>query len=170
MKLQGLVLCVAAGMLGMLLFTGCKTPQVVEEPDYYRQLPPGQFALRKITDPAMIPDIKFACYNTMDLRRAIDNSLSYLSKPSSRQFFPSNGITHDHAVASLRAFGELLDQGLVGPSLEQAIKARFDFYQSVGCDDRGTVLYTGYYTPIFDGSLTQSDRYRYHPSVSGSSR
>lgn len=158
MTLKGLVVCVLAGML---MFTGCKTPQVVEELDYERQLPPGQYALRRITDPAMIPDITFACYNTLDLRRAIDHSLSYLSKPSSRQFFPSNGITHDHAVSSLRALGELLDQGLIGRPLEQAIKARFDFYQSIGCDDRGTVLYTGYYTPIFDGSLTQTDRHRY---------
>lgn len=158
MKLKVFVLCVLAGML---LFVGCKTPQVVEEPDYERQLPPGQYALRKITDPAMIPDILFACYNTFDLRRGIDHSLSYLSKPSSRQFFPSNGITHDQAVASLRAIGELLDQGLVGRPLEQAIKARFDFYQSIGCDDQGTVLYTGYYTPIFDGSLKQTERYRY---------
>lgn len=143
------------------VIAGCKTPPVVEEPDYERQLPPGKHALRKITDPAMIPDFTFACYNTLDLRRALDHSLSYMSKTSSRQFFPSNGITHDHAVASLRAFGTLLDQGLVGRPLEEAIRAQFDFYMSVGCDDRGTVLYTGYYTPIFDGSMTRTERFRY---------
>lgn len=152
---------VVCGAAGMLTFTGCKPAEKVEALDYERQLPPGQYALRKITDPAMIPDITFACYSTMDLRRGVDNSLSYLSKPSSRQFFPSNGITHEHAVASLKAFGEMLDQGLVGKPLEAAIKARFDFYQSIGCDDRGTVLYTGYYTPIFDGSLKQTEKYRF---------
>ena len=152
------VVCLAAGML---TFTGCKPAEKVEALDYGRQLPPGQYALRKITDPAMIPDITFACYSTMDLRRGIDNSLSYLSKPSSKQYFPSNGITHEHAVASLKAFGEMLDQGLVGKPLEAAIKARFDFYQSIGCDDRGTVLYTGYYTPIFDGSLKQTEKFRF---------
>ena len=158
------LLCVMAVMLtfsGCCLFKKKGEVTIIEAPDYERQLPPGQYALRKITDPARIPDISLACYSTLDLRRGIDNSLSYLSKPSSKQFFPSNGITHEHAVASLKAFGEMLDQGLIGRPLEAAIKARFDFYQSVGCDDRGTVLYTGYYTPIFDGSLEQSEKYRY---------
>lgn len=158
MKFKSICVC---GIAAMAVFTGCKTAEIVEKPDYERQLPPGQYALRKITDPAMIPDFTFACYNTMDLRRAVDHSLSYLSKPSSRQFFPSNGITHDHMVASLKAFGQLLDQGLVGRPLEAAIREKFDFYQSIGCDDRGTVLYTGYYTPIFEGSLTRTEVYRY---------
>lgn len=147
-------------VVSIVLYTGCKAPQVVEK-DYNRQLPPGQFALRKITDPAMIPDFTFACYNTMDLRRAIDNSLNYLSKPSSKQYFPSNGIDHEHAVNSLKAFAKLLDQGLSGRDLEAAIRSQFDFYQSVGCDDQGTVLFTGYYTPIFDGSLEPTVQFKY---------
>jgi membrane-bound lytic murein transglycosylase A len=32
---------------------------------------------------------------------------------------------------------------------------------SVGCDDEGTVLFTGYYTPIFEGSFEASDRFKY---------
>ncbi|HOK94806.1 MAG TPA: MltA domain-containing protein [Anaerohalosphaeraceae bacterium] len=45
--------------------------------------------------------------------------------------------------------------------MHAAIRSKFEVYQSVGCDDKGTVLFTGYYTPIFDGSLTPSDKYRY---------
>lgn len=157
MKLKGFVLCVLTGMLAV---TGCRKAQVIA-PDYSKQLPPGQFALRKITDPAMIPDITFACYDTKDLRLAIDHSLSYLTKPSSKQFFPSGDITHAHALASLKAFGILLDKGVLGRQLDAAIKDQFDFYQSVGCDDMGTVLFTGYYTPIFDGSLKQTPKYRF---------
>ncbi len=157
MMRKGLVLSVLAGLLVM---TGCKTAPVVEK-DYYRQLPPGEYALRKITDPAMIPDFTFACYNTLDLKRGIENSLNYLSKPSSQQFFPSNGITHQQAVDSLKAMLVMLEQGMTGRELEGAIRSRFDFYMSVGCDDQGTVLYTGYYTPIFDGSLQPSEKFRY---------
>ena len=157
MKIKGLALCVFVSVLSI---TGCKKP-IVEKPDYGRQLPPGQFALRKITDPAMIPDITFACYDTKDLKQAIDNSLNYLSKPSSKQFFPSNDITHDHVVASLKAFQTLLEKGVMGRQLDAAIREQFDFYQSVGCDDNGTVLFTGYYTPIFDGSLKQTGKYRF---------
>lgn len=140
---------------------GCKTAPEIAAPQYDKPLPPGAFALRRITDPSMIPDLTIACYNLTHMRDAVENSLSYLSKPSSKQFFPSGDITHDRAVASLRALGRLLDSGLYGKELQTAILSRFEFYQSVGCDDKGTVLFTGYYTPIFDGSLTPSDKYRY---------
>jgi membrane-bound lytic murein transglycosylase A len=84
-----------------------------------------------------------------------------MSKPSSQQFFPVDDITHDRAVKSLEAFAELLGSGLTGAALNQAIRDKFDVYISVGCDDRGTVLFTGYYTPIFEGSEKPSDQYRY---------
>lgn len=155
-------LCFRGVWMALILATGgCRTARELEAPQYDRPLPPGQYALRKITDPAMIPDITIACFETTDLRKAIDHSLSYLSKPSSKQFFPMGDITHDQAIASLRAMGDLLDQGLRGKDLQSAILARFDFYQSVGCDDRGTVLFTGYYTPIFDGSLKADGRFKY---------
>ena len=141
--------------------TGCKTAQEIEAPEYDKPLPPGAHALRKIVDPAMLPSMTFACYELKDLREGIHNSLSYLSKPSSQQFFPLADITHERVVASLNAMDQLLESGLYGKDLEQAILARFDVYQSVGCDDRGTVLFTGYYTPIFDGAFEPSAKYKY---------
>jgi membrane-bound lytic murein transglycosylase A len=96
------------------------------------------------------------------IRRAIEASLNYLSKPSSRRFFPYGEITHQHAVDSLKAFGELIDSGLRGRELNYAIAEQFDVYISVGCDDRGTVLFTGYYTPIFDGSPVVTEQFK-HP-------
>ena len=144
-----------------LTLIGCRTAQELEAPQYDKPLPPGAHALRKITDPSMIPDLTFACYETRDLREGVYNSLSYLSKPSSKQFFPMADITHDRTVASLRAMAQLLDSGLFGKQLDRAIRDRFEFYQSVGCDNRGTVLFTGYYTPIFEGSLKPSEKYKY---------
>ena len=137
---------------------GCKTkPQ--EKLQYDKQLLPGQDALRKITNPADIPDFTQACMDTSALKDAISRSINYLSKPSSQKFYPSNGIAHKRAVASLTAFAGMLDSGLRGPQLNTAIRDRFDVYISVGCDDNGTVLFTGYYTPIFDGSPVQTAKY-----------
>ena len=155
------IIAVLVLVVCLVTFTGCKGPQEIEKPEYTRQLPPGAHALRLITDPSMIPDMSIACHELAHLQDAVDNSLSYLSKPSSQQFFPSNGITHERAVASLRALGRLLDSGLYGKELDTAIRSRFDVYQSIGCDDKGTVLFTGYYTPVFDGSLEPSERFRY---------
>ncbi|MBW8035329.1 MAG: murein transglycosylase, partial [Planctomycetes bacterium] len=70
-------------------------------------------------------------------------------------------LTHEDAAASLEAFAELLEQGLTGTQLNAAIRRKFDVYESVGCDNRGTVLFTGYYTPIFDGSMEETAKFKY---------
>ena len=62
---------------------------------------------------------------------------------------------------SLTAFRALLLAAQSPQELAQQILDRFDVYQSVGCDDRGSVLFTGYYTPIFEGSLEPSAAYRW---------
>jgi membrane-bound lytic murein transglycosylase A len=139
---------------------GCQKPRA-KEPDYDRPLPPGQLALRKITNPADKPDLTRAGYNLAELEEAIDRSLNYLGKPSSRRYFPYGHISHAHAVESLEAFKELVKSGVRGKALSEAILDRFDVYTSVGCDGKGTVLFTGYYTPIFEGSQQPSQRYRY---------
>lgn len=146
-------------LIGTFIITGCQRP--VAKPEYDRPLPPGELALRRITNPYEIPDLTEGCYNMAWMGRAIDNSLNYLSKPSSRQFFPYGGITHQHAVDSLKAFKKLIDSGVRGEKLNDAIAEQFDVYISVGCDDRGTVLFTGYYTPIFDGSPEATEQFKY---------
>ena len=148
-----------------LFSASCQKPKKVEKleekPQYDRPLPPGQLALRKITNPADIPDFTFACHDLLNLKSSVAKSLNYLSKPSSKQFFPYGDITHERAVDSLKAFKELLDSRLRGSQLNDAIRQKFDVYISVGCDDKGTVLFTGYYTPIFDGSLKRTDKFQY---------
>jgi len=153
--LSGLLLVVAA-------IWGCRArPERIAAPRYDRPLLPGEPALRKITDPYEIPDFTLACLDLDELQEAIGRSLNYLRKASSRRFFPCSGITHSQAVESLKAFSELLDSGLSGRGLNEAIQDKFDVYMSVGCDNNGTVLFTGYYTPIFDGSLVRTERFRY---------
>jgi len=149
----------------LIASTGCRKtlekPQQPEKPQYDKPLAPGQLALRKIMDPRRIPDFTYASYGLEDIKNAIGYSLNYLTKPSSKQFFPYGAITHEDAAASLEAFAELLEQGLTGTQLNAAIRQKFDVYESVGCDNRGTVLFTGYYTPIFDGSMEETARFKY---------
>jgi membrane-bound lytic murein transglycosylase A len=155
-------------LVGCLLVTGfivgCKTTppvQTAQPIEYDRPLPPGQLALRKITDPAQIPDFTGAWQDTDSLKKAIENSLDYLAKPSSDQYFPYGDVNHDRMVKSLQSFLTLVDSGARNSEINGLIRATFDVYISVGCDDRGTVLFTGYYTPIFNGSLQRTDRFRY---------
>ena len=146
----------------LVVIAGCRTAvEKVEKIPYDRPLGPGQAALRKITDPDKIPDFTYACYGLSDLKEAIGHSLNYLTKPSSREFFPYGPFSHGHMVASLEAFEEMLENGLTGKELNAEIRRRFDVYESVGCDDEGTVLFTGYYTPIFDGSMKKTATFQY---------
>jgi membrane-bound lytic murein transglycosylase A len=129
--------------------------------DYTRPLPPGELALRKITDPAQIPDYTKALSDLDGLLEAINHSLNYLAKPSSRKFYPYGGITHEQAVKTLQELKTLVASGMSPAQLNTILREKFDTYISVGCDNQGTVLFTGYYTPILDGSLTRTDRFRY---------
>ena len=146
----------------VLAAVGCQKPRArIVAPQYDRPLAPGQLALRKITNPAELPDFTDACHNLSNLSTAIDNSLDYLKKPSSNQFYPYADITHEQVVHSLTAFNDLLKSGLTGSQLNDAIRQKFDVYMSVGCDDAGTVLFTGYYTPIFYGSTAKTAQFQY---------
>ena len=160
--LMVLFIVAAAGMLA-----GCKPKETgtimeaIPEKEYDRPLPPGQLALRKLTDPRDIPDLTRACDNKAALRATIEGSLRYLAKPSSKAYFPYGEITHDHAVASLKAFESLLETNLPAAQMNAVVRERFDVYTSVGWDGSGVVLFTSYYTPIFDASPARTERFRY---------
>jgi membrane-bound lytic murein transglycosylase A len=163
-KKIGLSLIVFA--LGAVILAGCAKEQIMEPgippgKNYEAQLPPGALALRKITDPAQIPDFTQACATSAGMREATVYSLDYLSKPSSQKNFPYGEVTRAQAVASLKAFGALLDSGKSPAEMNAAIREQFDVYISVGCDNQGTVLFTAYYTPIFDASPVRTDRFRW---------
>lgn len=129
--------------------------------DYARQLPAGELALRKITDPSQIPDYTSALSDMDGLLEAINRSLNYMAKPSSKRFYPYGGISHEHAIRSLQELKKLVVSGLSPGQMNAILRERFDTYISVGCDDQGTVLFTGYYTPIFEGSSVRTDRFKY---------
>jgi len=146
-----------------LLAAGCRTPGPAPGPKVYdRPLPAGRQALRLVTDPAALPDLGAACADLRGLREALAGSLAYMAKPSSQRYFPSAGIEHARAVASLQALDAMLAGGLQGKALAAALGRFFDVYMSVGCDDAGTVLFTGYYTPILEASTRREGRFR-HP-------
>jgi membrane-bound lytic murein transglycosylase A len=160
--LIGLILVIV-----FLALAGCEKRRTVlidhQEPqkDYTRQLPPGELALRKITNPSQIPDYTQACSDMNGLLEAIEHSLNYMAKPSSSAFYPYGDITHEHAIKSLQELKKLVTAGLSPQQMNTVLREKFDTYISVGCDDQGTVLFTGYYTPIFNGSPIRTDIFKY---------
>lgn len=156
-------LLVVPFVLSLLCLCGCPPKEQQWTPsakDYGRALPPGQLALRKIP-PERYPDFSRGFYGREGLETAIRQSLSYLSRPSSKRYYPYGDISHNRVVASLQAFLLVLQQARTPQDFDAHIRDRFDVYQSVGCDDRGTVLFTGYYTPIFEGRKHREGPFQY---------
>ncbi|MHC4217838.1 MAG: MltA domain-containing protein [Planctomycetota bacterium] len=158
------------GLVGCLVLLGlaaCASNRPVEPPpepapDYARKLPEGSSALRLVTDPARMPDLLGAyANNDALLLDAIDRSLVWFAAPSSRQFFPLEGITHPQARAGLVAMRELLSDQPPAQVFVSEVQRRFDVYESVGYDGAGTVLFTGYYAPVFSASRTPAGRFMY---------
>lgn len=137
-----------------------KFPKNKAEKDYYRQLPPGALALRRIP-PEMYPDFSRGFNGRDGLEQAIRHSIEYLKKPSSRKYYPYGDISHERALGSLHTFLMVLRQAQSPEQFDQLIRDRFEVYQSVGCDDQGTVLYTGYYCPIFEGRKQRDAVFRF---------
>jgi membrane-bound lytic murein transglycosylase A len=140
---------------------GCRWLGCRKKPEYSKPLPPGQMALRKLTDPKDYPDFGSGFRNRDGLVEAINHSLEYYAKPSSQEFFPYLDISHARAVNTLEAFKAVLNNAKDSADLHRIICERFDVYISIGCDDKGTVLFTGYCTPIYKGSLKPTADFRY---------
>ncbi len=167
------LLCRSLVFLLAVVCSACQPPQP-KPIDYSQELPAGELALRKLS-PDRYPDFSAAAtaFNLPRLDSAIDHSLAYLATPSSQRFFPYQDITHDRAVATLKAIRQLVDTEIQSPAndggrrFDAAIRSRFDVYQSVGAIDpntghfTGNVLFTGYFTPTYDASLVRTGPYQY---------
>jgi membrane-bound lytic murein transglycosylase A len=96
--------------------------------------------------------------------KSIDYSLRYLQTPTAAQAYqryPVPGITRDRVRRSLVRFRQLLVSSPSPAELQAAINREFVFYKSVGNDGQGTVVFTGYFEPIYAASRTQNAEYRY---------
>jgi membrane-bound lytic murein transglycosylase A len=146
------------------------SPSAGPKIDYTAPLPEGEVALKQI-GPAEYPDFSagFTSGDLEGLRKSVENSLKFFARPGSAKSYPYLNITHDRAMATLMAFRETLDQAssMDSQQLNQLIAERFDVYASVGApspDGRGytgEVLFTGYYTPTYDASLTRGGPYQF---------
>ncbi|MHC5936830.1 murein transglycosylase A [Nostoc sp.] len=95
---------------------------------------------------------------------AIAHSLQYLQTANAAaayQNYPVAGITRDRVFKSLKRFRELLLKTNSATELHQAIEREFVLYQSVGKDNKGSVLFTAYYEPLYAASRVPTAEYRY---------
>lgn len=98
------------------------------------------------------------------LLKSIDNSLRFLASPKAAEAYRKYsvpGITRDRVRRSLVRFRQLVRNSRSSAELQAAVQREFVFYKSVGRDEQGTVLFTGYFEPIYAASRRPSAEYRY---------
>ncbi|MEM9925365.1 MAG: MltA domain-containing protein [Cyanobacteria bacterium P01_D01_bin.50] len=99
-----------------------------------------------------------------NLIKAIDYSLSYLQTPQAKvayQKYIVPEITLQRVEKSLKRFRELVVNSQNAQELQAAVNKEFVFYKSIGSDNQGTILFTGYYKPIYLGNRKPTSVYRY---------
>jgi len=97
------------------------------------------------------------------LEEAINNSLSYydrLSEETTFKFGPEE-VQVGRIKRSLRTFLFLLYETTSWKELAERVRENFVIYRSVGRNAEQEVLFTGYFEPTIQGSLTPDEHYRY---------
>lgn len=149
-------------LLGLLL-PGCRQPDVAPPvPDYARPLSPGAAALREVTDQRRdrILEETAAQLNDAAFVEALGRSYDWFRIESTKQFFPTEGVTHARARASVEKLFELTEVSDARVRADR-LDAAFNVYESVGYDGTGVVLFTGYYSPEFTASRTRTGKFQY---------
>lgn len=149
------------GALAALVALGLGACRTV--PDYNRELPFGAAALILVEREEARPDLSEEWFEREEILPALARSIQWTRSQYAAQFFPIEGITQERALASLERFEELLLTSSSAAEFGASIDREFDFYRSAGWDGRGGgVLFTGYCTPILDGSVERLPGYD-HP-------
>lgn len=139
-------------LISVLIFFACYPPgPKVEGPSALVLVPE-----RKV--PFVVDDM-----HKDSLRAAVMRSIDYFGRlPQEREFvFGPHRFSARYLIESLYVFLDLTEKLDKVDIFNKRLKEYFDFYQSVGEDGEGTILYTGYYEPVLDGSLTKTEKYKY---------
>lgn len=106
--------------------------------------------------PALLDDL-----DSESLLAAIDKSLLFYNRVPSESRYPlgESTCTAGELKDTLLALREILKNCGTDECRKTKILSNFDFYKAAGRDRKGTVLFTGYFQPVLQGSLEKSDAY-----------
>lgn len=162
---QALAASLLVSGLSLGFLSGCQKQVEEKKKNYAKQLLPGESGLRKLA-PEEIPNMAavMAQFSDPSFREALAKSVAWYAKKSSPGIYAKrsaqgsfqNGeistITFDKAAKSASAFQNIFLTAASVEEAERRVRERFDVYASVGCDDKDTVLFTAYHSPIYSAS------------------
>jgi membrane-bound lytic murein transglycosylase A len=122
--------------------------------------------LERVTDPAEKPDFRPAFAEREGILAALDQSIAYLGKPSSQQWFPyrtnDSVVSHRRMLTTIETLRECLLKSESADEFQGWCLTAFDVYRSVGAARTGRMLFTAYCEPIFEGRLQADAKFK-HP-------
>jgi membrane-bound lytic murein transglycosylase A len=94
---------------------------------------------------------------------AITRNMEYLNRlgPKTIFLYGPDDFTIQQVRESQEAFLDLLAKGLDPDHLSGEIRKKFRVYRATGRSQNRKVLFTGYYEPIYEGSLTPDQVFKY---------
>ncbi len=101
--------------------------------------------------------------DTDSLMLAVRRNLEYLGSltPETVFRYGPHEFTCRQVRESQEAFLDLISKGLSEGQLSREIRKRFRLYRATGQVGSGRVLFTGYYEPVYEGSLIPDESFRY---------
>jgi membrane-bound lytic murein transglycosylase A len=97
------------------------------------------------------------------LTLAVRRNLEYLNRLNPETVFRYG--PHDFAIQQVREsqeiFLDLLSKGLDPDQLSKEIRRKFRLYRATGRAGDRRVLFTGYFEPMYEGSLARDETFRY---------
>jgi membrane-bound lytic murein transglycosylase A len=114
--------------------------------------------------PVSAADIDFADdLDVASLDLAIERSLHYFDSSGRNNVYriADRLISTQQMKESLLAFRQIIKDGGNPADKKKMINQKFNIYRAKGQDGSGGVLFTGYYEPLLEGSLTPTAKYKY---------
>src|SRR5262245_16403829 len=144
-------------LLVLVSFFGCRSHTPMSPPEA-RPLKSKAFWLARTALPTFADDL-----DCESLQQALQRSLGYARRLPPDQVLPfgDRQITARTLVQTLEAFQQVLATASTPTALHKALHEHFEVVQSPGRDERGEVLFTGYYEIELEGSLVPSTRFPY---------
>ena len=139
-------------LIVLYIFTGCYPgpPEKIKAPVSLELLDPDEY-------PVFSDAMKYK-----GLLDSIDSSLLYFKRiPEKRTFtFENESYTAAHMIRSLEIFRAFIQTNPSAKDLSRWIKDNFVVYKAGG-NHKGEVLFTGYFEPVYRGSLKPSQEFPY---------
>ena len=149
-------------LLVLFFLSGCAgrvrkpVPQPVSPPSAVKPL--SLVRLPADQHPLFADDMDLA-----SLEKAIEKSLHYYGRAAGNgpRLMDDTVVTVRELRESLIALREILKRDEPDEMKQARVRETFDVYQSTGLDGKNTVLFTGYFEPIMNGSLIKTVKYQY---------